>query len=104
MSSPEHTGAGHENRTHRGELNMTNTITARLARYIALPMVSAGIIGGAALGMAGMASAATYSQPSDPHFNAPSVKAHPAPGSTPGWHNHHGQFHIENLMNNGYHR
>ena len=35
-----------------------NTITARIARYIALPVVSAGIIGGAALGMAGLANAA----------------------------------------------
>ncbi len=79
-----------------------NTITARIARYIALPIVSAGIIGGAALGMAGMANAATYSQPASPGFNAPSVKAHPAPSATPGWHNHHGMHHIEALIHNGY--
>jgi hypothetical protein len=77
-----------------------NTTTARIARYIAVPL----FLGGAALGMAGMASAATYSQPADPGFTAPSVKAHPAPGATPGWHNHHGEYHIRNLVNNGYHR
>ena len=34
-------------------------MNANIARYIALPIVSAGIIGGAALGLAGMANAAT---------------------------------------------
>jgi hypothetical protein len=38
-----------------------STITRSLARYIALPAVSAGILGGAALGLAGMANAGTYS-------------------------------------------
>ena len=85
--------------------NNTHTSrTARIARYIALPMISAGIIGGAALGMAGMANAATYSQPSDPNFHAPSVTAHPAPNATPGWYNHHGMHHIQNLINDGYRR
>ena len=37
------------------------TTTRRLARYIALPAVSAGILAGAALGLAGMANAGTYS-------------------------------------------
>ncbi len=41
-----------------------NTTIERFARYIALPAVSAGIIGGAALGLAGAANAATYSAPS----------------------------------------
>jgi hypothetical protein len=36
---------------------MTKSI---IARYIALPAVSAGILGGAALGLAGMANAGTY--------------------------------------------
>ena len=44
---------------------MPATITHRFPRYIALPAVSAGIIGGAALGMAGMANASTY-PPHDP--------------------------------------
>ena len=70
---------------------MTINITRSLARYIALPIVSAGIIGGAALGMAGMANAATATQPSGPgHSYAPSVKAHPAPEAQPGWHGYHG--------------
>jgi len=38
---------------------MTTNITRTVGRYIALPIVSAGIIGGAALGLAGMANAAT---------------------------------------------
>jgi hypothetical protein len=38
-----------------------STITRSFARYIALPAVSAGILAGAALGMAGMANAGTYS-------------------------------------------
>jgi hypothetical protein len=37
------------------------TITRTFARYIALPAISAGILGGAALGLAGMANAGTYS-------------------------------------------
>jgi hypothetical protein len=37
------------------------TITRTFARYIALPAISAGILGGAALGVAGMANAGTYS-------------------------------------------
>ncbi len=79
--------------------NTHTTLIARIARYIAVPAV----LGGAAVGLAGMASAATMTQP-DPGFTTPSVKAHPAPSATPGWHNHHGEFHIQNLVNNGYHR
>jgi hypothetical protein len=80
---------------------MTNTthtsLTARIARYIAVPL----FLAGAALGMAGMASAATYSQPADPGFNAPSVKAHPAPSATPGSY-YHGMHHIEALIKEGF--
>ena len=39
---------------------MTNTITRTLTRYLALPAISVGILGGAALGLAGMANAGTY--------------------------------------------
>jgi hypothetical protein len=84
---------------------MNTTSTRRIARYFALPVVSAGIIGGAALGMAGMANAST-SVPSDPRpgiVAAPEVKAHPAPEATPGWHGHHGVWHLEHLQP-GYHR
>jgi hypothetical protein len=83
----------------------TTSIHRIAARYFALPIVSAGIIGGAALGMAGMANAAT-SVPSDPHpgiVAAPEVKAHPAPEAAPGWHGHHGVWHLDHLQP-GYHR
>src|SRR3981189_1565119 len=80
------------------------TITRTFTRYFALPIVSAGIIGGAALGMAGMANAATPTEPSGPgHSSAPSFQAHPAPEAVPGWHGHHGVNHIEHL-DPGYHR
>ncbi len=75
------------------------TFAPTVARYFALPIVSAGIIGGAALGMAGMANAAPQNQPTRPgHSYAPSVKAHPAPEAMPGWHNHHGVNHVERLV------
>jgi hypothetical protein len=57
-----------------------------IARTFALGVVSAGVIGGAAIGMAGVAGAAPIVQPSSP---APVVKAQPAPTATPGWRAHH---------------
>ena len=78
---------------------------SNIARTFALSVVSAGIVGGAALGMAGMANAAT-SVAADPQpgiVASPEVKAHPAPEAVPGWHGHHGVWHIENLQP-GYHR
>jgi len=74
--------------------------TTRFARYFALPIISAGIIGGAALGMAGMANAAT-SVASDPQpgvVATPEAQAHPAPDAVPVWHGHHGVWHVENLQ------
>ena len=73
---------------------MPNNIARTFAWYLALPVVAAGIIGGAALGMAGMADAATSTQPTGPgNSYAPTVKAKPAPEAQPGqrWHNsrHH---------------
>ena len=54
--------------------------TTRFARYFALPIVSAGIIGGAALGLAGAANAASDTDVRGPDVVAtPDVKAHPAP-------------------------
>ena len=83
---------------------MTTNITRTFARYIALPIASAGIIGGAALGMAGMANAATQTHPSNPgHSYGPVVKSHPAPQAQPGWHGHHGPAKIQRLEP-GYHR
>jgi hypothetical protein len=66
------------------------------ARFIALPIVSAGIIGGAALGLAGAASAATTTQ-SPSIVATPNVKAHPAPDAVPGHHWHHGMYHLTQL-------
>ena len=76
---------------------MTTTTTRRIARYFALPVASAGIIGAAALGLAGGASAATYSQPQPGIVAAPTVKAHPAPSALPGTHHHNRIAHIMNL-------
>jgi len=74
-----------------------NTSTRRFARYFALPIVSAGIIGAAALGLAGTASAATNVQ--QPNIvAAPNVKAHPAPDAMPGHIWHHGVWHLSDLQ------
>ena len=54
-----------------------------IARLIALPIVSAGIIGGAALGLAGMANAQSQAPTGPGYSYAPAVKAHPPPASSP---------------------
>ena len=67
-----------------------------IARYIALPVVSAGILGGAALGLAGMANATvttTQNGPSTSIVATPDTHAAPAPNAIPGWHFHHGVGH-----------
>jgi hypothetical protein len=70
----------------------SNCLTKTVAR-IALPVV----IGGAALGMAGIANAQT--DPVGPGYQyAPTATAHPAPEATPGWHNHHGVTHVETIV------
>jgi hypothetical protein len=79
-------------------------MTINIARTFALSVVSAGIIGGAALGMAGTAGAATSTHPTGPgHSYAPVVKAHPAPQALPGWHGRHGVNRIPHFVP-GYHR
>ena len=77
-----------------------NTGARRFARYFALPIVSAGIIGGAALGLAGAASASTTTEDvRPPHIVAtPDVKAHPAPDAMPGHIWHHGVWHLADLQ------
>jgi hypothetical protein len=75
---------------------MSTTIN-RFARYIALPAVSAGIVGAAALGMAGAANAATYSTPSPSIVATPDVHAHPAPNAVPGHNWHHGMWKLSTL-------
>ena len=81
---------------------MTNNTTAgRIAGYIALPIMSAGIIGGAALGMAAMANASTSTAPTGPGYSySPAVKAKPAPSM--GSHRH-GVARVESLVPS-YHR
>jgi hypothetical protein len=76
----------------------TSTNTRRFARYFALPIVSAGIIGGAALGLSGAANAATTDVQQPNTIATPSVKAHPAPNAMPGWRWHHGVYHLQDLQ------
>jgi hypothetical protein len=74
---------------------MTNTTFATMIARIALPVV----IGGAALGMAGVASAQT--DPVGPGYQyAPTTTAHPAPQAPSS---HHGVARVEELVP-GYHR
>jgi hypothetical protein len=71
------------------------------ARYLVLLTVGGSLLGGAAVGLAGMASAATPTEPSGPgHSYSPSVKAKPAPEAKPGWRNHKGIWHINALNGN----
>ncbi|WNG94177.1 hypothetical protein [Mycobacterium sp. ITM-2016-00318] len=64
------------------------------ARYLVLLAVGGSLLGAAAVGLAGTAGATT-SVPSGPGYSyAPSVKAKPAPEQKPGWHNHHGVWHV----------
>ena len=71
------------------------TITRSFARYIALPAISAGILGGAALGLAGMANAGTYSYEPTPRpgiVATPNTIARPPIVVMPGhrWHRDRG--------------
>ena len=73
--------------------------TTRFARYFALPIVSAGILGGAALGLASTASAASNHDVRPPDVVAiPDVQARPAPEAMPGWRWHHGIYQVEVLQ------
>lgn len=76
---------------------MNTNITRRIVRSFALPVLSAGVIGTAALGLAGVANAGTYTQPQPGVVAAPSVKAHPAPSAMPGTHHHNRIVHVMNL-------
>jgi hypothetical protein len=68
------------------------------ARYLVLLTVGGSLLGGAAVGLASMANAAEATQPNGPGYSySPSVKAKPAPEAKPGWHNHHGVWHINAL-------
>ncbi len=68
-------------------------MNANIARYLALPIVSAGILGGAALGLASTAGAATTVNQNGPSVSittSPDTYANPAPNAIPGWYYHHG--------------
>ncbi|MGA5462416.1 hypothetical protein [Mycobacterium sp. NPDC050041] len=71
-----------------------------IVRVLALPVLSAGIIGGAALGLAGTASAAPPSAPQDPgHSYVQPTKAKPTAQQMKGSHHrkkvmrHHRRHH-----------
>jgi hypothetical protein len=75
--------------------NEHTNIARRVARCIALPAVAAGIIGGAALSLAGTANAAEGSWSYDPQVRTgiaaePKTKAKPPAEAYPGawWHRH----------------
>jgi hypothetical protein len=68
-----------------------------ITRLLALPILFAGLIGGAALGLAGTANAAAQAPTGPGYSYSPTVKAKPAPTQQPGWRNHHGATHIANL-------
>lgn len=70
-----------------------------VARKCALRAVTAGIIGGAALGLAGMANAQTSAtQPQGPGYSySPGTHAKPAPEVAPG--GHHGPQRAYALLN-----
>jgi hypothetical protein len=72
--------------------------STRFARYFALPIVAAGIIGGAALGLAGTASATDTDVKPPAIVATPDVKAHPAPEAVPGRIWHHGVWHLADLQ------
>lgn len=76
---------------------MNNTTTRRRVALFALPLASAGLIGAAAIGLAGSAHAATTDVRSPSIVAAPTVKAHPAPDAQPGWRWHHGVHHLAEL-------
>jgi hypothetical protein len=72
----------------------------RIARYLALPAIAAGILGGATVSLAGMANAGTYSYQPSPRpgiVAGPSVKAHPPAEATPGarWHRERHRHHMD---------
>jgi len=66
---------------------MTTTIIRNFTRYIALPAITAGVIAGAALGLAGTADAKTGDHTTGPGTSAstthpqlrPGIVAHPDP-------------------------
>jgi len=67
------------------------SIARNLVRFVAAPA----LVGGAALGLAGMANADTLDHRASV---VPHATAAPAPHATPGYRNHHGIHHIRSLQ------
>ncbi|WP_319448233.1 MULTISPECIES: hypothetical protein [unclassified Mycobacterium] len=68
-----------------------------VTRFLALWLLSACLIGAAAVGLAVTANAAA-TEPSGPGYSySPGTYAKPAPTQQPGWHNHHGPQHLAGL-------
>src|SRR5690349_25126303 len=96
-SSPEHPVDTPKDNAHRRIAMIKNVF----ARYLVLLTVGGSLIGGAAVGLAGLAGATTANLPSGPGYSyAPSVTAKPAPEATPGWHHHKGIAHVNALNGN----
>ncbi|MDH6247471.1 hypothetical protein [Mycobacterium sp. OTB74] len=68
-------------------------------RIFGFSIISAGIVGSAALGLAGTAGATTIGEDvRPPHVVAtPDTKAQPAPQAIPGARWHHGVYHVTAL-------
>jgi hypothetical protein len=67
-------------------------MTSSIARYLALPILAAGIAGGAIVGTVGVANAAPSISSNDSgNFHAPTIRATPPQTVQPGarWHRHH---------------
>jgi hypothetical protein len=72
-----------------------SAIAHTIARFVAVPA----IIGGAALGLAGLANATTSVAPQGPGYSySPGTHAHPAPTAKPGWNGNHGPARIAHLQ------
>jgi hypothetical protein len=71
--------------------------TKSIVQFAALPILAVGVIGGAALGLAGTASAQGPTGPGNVY--SPDTYATPAPDVMPGWHNHHGTWRITTPQN-----
>ncbi|MDH6196497.1 hypothetical protein M2272_003140 [Mycobacterium frederiksbergense] len=68
-----------------------------ITKALALPVLSAGILGAAALGLAG--TAAAQGPEGSGNRYSPDTYASPAPDVMPGWYNHHGPQRVAILQN-----
>jgi ABC-type enterobactin transport system permease subunit len=72
----------------------------KIVRLIALPVLSAGVIGGAALGLAGAAGATTTTTPQGPgHSFSPDTRAHIGPSATSSHQGHNSPDRAAFLLN-----